>query len=240
MKLPCEMVRDLLPLYHDGVCSEVSEAMVKEHLEGCANCRQVLKEIDAEIAVPGLEVEKAQPLVSIHVRWNAQKRRMLLKCLAAGAGVFVLLAAAWFVTTQWRFVPVEKEDYIVRQTAQLADGTIYLEFSNYYVHATPDYTITEDGRLYETHKRTLLFAEREEDRGGYASITIDPETSTWPNADGERVRITAFYLGKPNSEDAILLWCKGMELPPASDELEEEIKVRIRNAKEAATHGKGN
>ncbi len=239
MNLPCEMVQDLLPLYHDGVCSEVSKSMVKEHLDGCANCRQVLNKIDAEIAVPELEVGKAQPLVSIHVQWNKQTRKMLLKCIAAGIGSFVLLIAAWFVTTQWSFIPVEKEDYIVRRTAQLADGRIYLEFSNHYVHATPDSTITEDGRLYENQKRTLLFAEREEDRGGYASITIDPETDTWPNADGERIRITAFYLGEPDSEDAILLWRAGMELPPASAELEEEIKERDRIGREAAVSGKG-
>ncbi len=239
MNLPCEMVQDLLPLYHDGVCSSVSESMVKEHLEGCANCRQVLKEIDAEIAVPELEVEKAQPLVSIHVQWNKQTRRMLLKCLAAGVGAFVILIAVWFVTTQWSFIPVEKEDYIVRRTAQLADGRIYLEFSNHYVHATPYNTITEDGRWYETQKRTLLFAEREEDRSGYASITIDPEASPWTNADGERIRITAFYLGAPDSEDAILLWREGMELPPASAELEEETKERDRIGREAAVNGKG-
>lgn len=239
MILPCEMVQDLLPLYHDGVCSEVSKSMVKEHLEGCVNCRQMLEQIGAEIAVPELELEKAQPLVSIRVRWDKESRRMLLKSLAAGVGTFVLLIAAWFVTTQWCFIPVEKEDYIVRRTAQLADGRIYLEFSNYYVHATPDCTITEDGRLYETHKRTLLFAEREEDRGGYASITIYPETSTWPNAAGERVPITAFYLGEPDSEDAILLWRKGMEMPPASAELEEKIKESDRIGRGAAIHGKG-
>lgn len=240
MKLPCEIVQDLLPLYHDGVCSEVSKSMVKEHLAGCVNCCQMLEQIDTEIVVPELEMEKAQPLVSIRVRWDKQSRRMLLKSLAAGIGAFVLLIAAWFVTTQWSFVPVEKEDYIVRQTAQLSDGTIYLEYSNHYVHATPDFTITEDGRLYRTDKRTLLFAQWEEDRGGYGSITIDPETSTWTNDDGEKIRITAYYLGKPDSEDAILLWRKGMEMPPASAELEEKIKESDRIGREAAIHGKGN
>ena len=38
MKLPCEMIQDLLPLYHDGVCSEVSKTVVQEHLKGCESC----------------------------------------------------------------------------------------------------------------------------------------------------------------------------------------------------------
>ena len=30
-----EIVWDLLPLYHDGVCSEKSRAAVEEHLTAC-------------------------------------------------------------------------------------------------------------------------------------------------------------------------------------------------------------
>lgn len=35
MKVPCNIIEDLLPLYHDNVCSEESRAMVKEHLQTC-------------------------------------------------------------------------------------------------------------------------------------------------------------------------------------------------------------
>ena len=34
MKYPCDLIRDLLPLYQDGVCSEESRAAVEEHLRG--------------------------------------------------------------------------------------------------------------------------------------------------------------------------------------------------------------
>ena len=36
MKTPCNVIRDLLPLYHDGVCSPESRQLVEEHLEKCA------------------------------------------------------------------------------------------------------------------------------------------------------------------------------------------------------------
>lgn len=39
MKLPCYLVRDLLPLYKDEVCEPETAADVREHLEGCPNCR---------------------------------------------------------------------------------------------------------------------------------------------------------------------------------------------------------
>ncbi len=35
----CEIVQDLLPLYHDGVCTEKSRRFVEEHLKTCSTCR---------------------------------------------------------------------------------------------------------------------------------------------------------------------------------------------------------
>ena len=39
MKNECSIVRDLLPLYAEGMLSEDSAAFVKEHLDTCAECR---------------------------------------------------------------------------------------------------------------------------------------------------------------------------------------------------------
>ena len=42
----CEIIQDILPLYHDHVCSAASSAMVEEHLKDCAACTRVLAEMD--------------------------------------------------------------------------------------------------------------------------------------------------------------------------------------------------
>ena len=39
-KLPCEVVRDLLPLYADDLVSETTGEMIKEHISGCDDCRK--------------------------------------------------------------------------------------------------------------------------------------------------------------------------------------------------------
>lgn len=46
MKYPCELVKDLLPLYHDDVCSEESKKIVEEHLSECDSCKSMMKKID--------------------------------------------------------------------------------------------------------------------------------------------------------------------------------------------------
>ena len=43
MKLACQIVQDLLPLYEEGVCSEQSNEAVKEHLCECEVCKTLLE-----------------------------------------------------------------------------------------------------------------------------------------------------------------------------------------------------
>ncbi len=42
----CKIVQDLLPLYHDGVCSDESCVFVEEHLKACDVCSKMLKALD--------------------------------------------------------------------------------------------------------------------------------------------------------------------------------------------------
>ena len=39
MKNNCDIIRDLLPLYVDGVCSQESAKLVEEHLTGMPSTR---------------------------------------------------------------------------------------------------------------------------------------------------------------------------------------------------------
>jgi hypothetical protein len=48
----CGIVRDLLPLYHDQVCSPESQALVEEHLLNCVECQVELENIAAEFHQP--------------------------------------------------------------------------------------------------------------------------------------------------------------------------------------------
>lgn len=51
MMLRCEIVRDILPLYLDGCCSEVTVKEVEEHLENCQECNRIAQEMKIEIEV---------------------------------------------------------------------------------------------------------------------------------------------------------------------------------------------
>lgn len=42
-RLNCEIIRDLIPSYVDGICSQSSREAVEEHVEECAECRVSLE-----------------------------------------------------------------------------------------------------------------------------------------------------------------------------------------------------
>lgn len=48
MKLNCDIVKDLLFNYNDGVLSKTSKDAIEEHLKNCEDCNNYLKEIKSE------------------------------------------------------------------------------------------------------------------------------------------------------------------------------------------------
>jgi len=59
MNKECEIIRDLLPLYTDEVCSPSSREIVDGHLKDCPDCAAYLEQIRASEAEGRLRAEKA-------------------------------------------------------------------------------------------------------------------------------------------------------------------------------------
>lgn len=83
MKLQCEVIRDLLPLYAEHIASPASAALVEEHLEGCEACRTELHQMQQPIEAK-TEPEAVAPLRQI-------KRTLSYQRFAALLGAVVLV-----------------------------------------------------------------------------------------------------------------------------------------------------
>lgn len=230
MKLPCEIVQDLLPLYHDGVCSPESTASVEEHLRSCESCKQILQNICTEIEIPKLETAKAEPLLSIQLHWNRQKRKILLKSLGAGILAFILFVSCWWSLTQWCIVPLKGSDYTILNQCQLSDGCIFVEYTWDYGNCALNVTgsNTDEGIEYQTRLRPVL--GRKDEAVGYAYLPKNglyffPEEQKMLNSQGDLILVQEIYLGTP--KDSILLWQRGMELPAADKAAEESYQMLL-------------
>lgn len=57
-RMNCEVVKDLIPLYSEGLCSDTSRAAVKEHIAGCESCRKLLELSVKQEEAPHVPSEK--------------------------------------------------------------------------------------------------------------------------------------------------------------------------------------
>ena len=51
MSKNCDMIKDLLPLYADDVCSDESRKAVEEHIKECAECKGELEKLRRSVTV---------------------------------------------------------------------------------------------------------------------------------------------------------------------------------------------
>lgn len=214
MKLPCEMIRDLLPLYHDGVCSSVSKALVTEHLRECEDCANALQDLKSELQMPKLEADAAKPLKTIKRKWR--KKTWLI-----GLMIGFLLLFGWVELTQNRSVKIAPEEYEITNVVQFSNGMFYLEYRLPYDFngIGADLLRAEDGCVYLQEYRPIL-TRRDTEDGIIRDHIIDPENHRTDM--GEQVPMKAFYLGSPDSRDAVLLWSAEEDYPLATPEMEEE------------------
>lgn len=96
MDMTCSIVRDLLPLYHDGVCGEDSRAAVEAHLAGCVACREELSAMAEKLGNP-MAQEDRTALNSLAIAWKKAKKRSFLKGIIITAVVVVLLLGAYSI-----------------------------------------------------------------------------------------------------------------------------------------------
>lgn len=94
MKYSCGIIRDLLPLYIDGVCSEESKKAMEEHLSECSDCKDFYgamrsaDKMEADVLGRDREHQKA-------ASFQAVKKKLFRKqILAAASAVFLLAVIA--------------------------------------------------------------------------------------------------------------------------------------------------
>lgn len=89
MNASCNVIQDLLPLYHDGVCSEDSRRIVEAHLKTCETCGKMHRALSAEPELETGDVDDSRAIQRI----RKGIRRRTLRGIALGIVLVLLLAA---------------------------------------------------------------------------------------------------------------------------------------------------
>lgn len=222
MNYPCGLIRDLLALYHDDVCSPESRSAVEKHCAVCPDCRKMLKDLET-VPEPYGMVKEAEPLIPIQKKWNRERK----KALWIGLGIAILLAlifTANAVLKEWYCVPMGKEDVVVMAVYQTSDGIVHIEYDDLYDlnYYSTSVEVGDDGCGYiSTYRSILARKTNQPHRLGSGGFSFDPESAfAWLGGESF-VPVTKVYLGiKDDPENSILVWEAGMEVRDATAEEE--------------------
>lgn len=222
MNYPCGIIRDLLPLYHDDVCSTETRNAVEKHCAGCADCRKILNDLDS-MPEPYEMAKEVDSLRPIQKKWNHERKKSLW--IGLGVAFFLMLILiANTVLREWKCVPMGKDDVVVMGVFQTSDGMIHITYDDLYDlnYFSTAVEVGSDGNGYISTYRPILAKKINiPHRTGTGGNGFDPESAfAWLN-DESLVPVTRVYLGiKDDPENSILVWEKGMEVRAATAEEE--------------------
>lgn len=178
MKVTCDVIADLMPLYAENMLSEDSRKLVEEHMASCSGCRGRLKEMKVS-ANPASDMEK-MPLRKLKKTVFRKKAQAVAAAVLATLLIGVVAAAN---LTAPEYYPFSPELVSIREAA---DGTVYAilndEVSGYGVSTYR----SDDGTGYAYHLVAWdSFWDRKLFRQDTADIVL--------NANGEKVSAVYYY-----------------------------------------------
>ena len=135
MRITCDVIQDLMPSYVDGILSEDSQALVKEHMEACEECRKMLEIMKEEqgkeqaqmisSAASGARrrADETENIGSAAALKKIRKKLMIRRVLTAAVAVILTLIVAAASYNHWYF----NEKYMT-----LENSGMYVKNNNLY------------------------------------------------------------------------------------------------------------
>lgn len=238
---PCEVIKDLLPLYVDDICSEKSKEIIEEHLTECGECRKYLDSLKEDIPSvvsesEAAEIQEAETsfLKKVKHKMTIQKWLFCGILLVIAFGLFVIyenpMASEWLNKIPLLDKRISVHDVTVSDVYQLENGYVYFTLNSekpfsiqtYYTISSKDKEYTEsyeDGYNAVTLKRSLwdeIFG------GAIINTQMSFVVPLSENVDGAvHNSIHLYYEGKDGEK--ITIWEEGDVLEEAPDWIERRV-----------------
>ena len=164
MKISCDIIRDLLPLYKDNVCSDASKDMVEDHLSVCQDCQEYYEQMNAELPEIVPLKEEGDPAKADWDFFEKISRKLTYRQFIIGSVVAVILLTLYTICTYsapfivsarekvMETVPfldkrIPVDDVKVQDVYRLENGAIYCSFTvDSYISAFDrQYVVQDEG-----------------------------------------------------------------------------------------------
>lgn len=123
--MKCEIIRDLMPLYLDGLTSEESNKAIGEHLDGCESCKEMLEQMKQETTVKTEETKKKiNPFRKFNRKIKMYVAATLVVCVAFGGAFWKAFVKGWEVNPEDITMDVVLEDEQLWLQFELKNGHV--------------------------------------------------------------------------------------------------------------------
>lgn len=112
MRIKCDVINDLLPLYVDDVLSDASRELVDEHIKECESCRKTLENMTARVSIPvspELRKEDTKPIKGL--KKIVTKWKWLTVLIAVLAVLAVLFLGFIYINAKQVDIPYDGSNF---------------------------------------------------------------------------------------------------------------------------------
>ncbi len=217
MQKNCDLIKDLLPLYADEVCSEESRKAVAEHISGCSTCRSMLEKMNKQLVV---NVNNDIGTLK-RIKRRIWIERIVIGLIAAG----VLITGGWlggfYVFNTEQTMDYEKYNLAENVYAEEdAEGNVWLVKQGPAIESWLIYPTIRDKNGYHSgeegfnleEKTGIMITLKERKSNDFVMFNIDSDSRFCQ----ERTMIieagselTEFYYYDDTTDTEYLLWKKG-------------------------------
>lgn len=127
MNYPCNLIKDLLPLYHDEVCSKESIKAIKVHLSECTDCAEyysLLKDSD-NLTIKQQNVEQEKANILRNIKKQLLQKKFIISLVSIVCAVAIMIGGFVFMNNY--IVPVKYENNNITVAIDNGDLCAYLK-----------------------------------------------------------------------------------------------------------------
>lgn len=130
MKVNCNIIGDMLPLYADDVVSEDTRTLVEEHLADCESCREKYEDMKRELCEQmELSAAQAEKQSLISVKKELKKKRIMTAILSVMAGIIIISVIVGLMNYIKIPVPYEEGRFEVYVSEKGGEECLFLEYN---------------------------------------------------------------------------------------------------------------
>lgn len=201
-KISCNIIKDILPLYLDGVVSDDTRQMVEEHLRTCDQCREEAVTLKQDVVLPASKsVRLAETKVVKGLKRKLFRKKFLISAVSVIITIAILAGIYSYMVMTETCVPYNSGKVQIEEE----NGALYVVYEGDDLGGTVSFDpmkVNVDGEeetVFSFYCYTTLWSE-------YVETLFDDKTEQTRKKlmyVGEEDEIDRIYYGQFDSDDPL-------------------------------------